>query len=95
MTRRRFTGAPDSGGSTTGWDSVGARFIPEALNKQIGPAPEDRLPESSPGHVAEWLMVCRGEKPVDYARANFLYSGPMTQRVLLGNLAPRMGRRIE
>jgi hypothetical protein len=32
---------------------------------------------------------------VDYARANFLYSGPMTQRVLLGNLAPRMGRRIE
>jgi len=85
--------------------SEGARFIPDAKNKEIGPAPKDKMPELAPTvidghtvkapHFAEWVMACRGEKPADYARSNFLYSGPMTETVLLGNIALRVGRRIE
>ena len=69
------------------------RIIPETKMKEIG-KPEQML-ERSPGHVKEWVMACKGEKPLDYAKSNFAYSGPFTEAVLLGNIAVRMGRRLE
>jgi predicted dehydrogenase len=40
-----------------------------------------------PGHHRDWLNACKGGKP---SSANFDYSGPMTEVVLLGALAQRM-----
>ena len=40
--------------------------------------------EESPGHMAEFFRAAQSGKP---ARSNFDYSGPLTETVLLGNLA--------
>ena len=40
----------------------------------------------------EWIAACKGEGKV---LANFDYAGPMTEAVLLGNVALRVGKRIE
>jgi predicted dehydrogenase len=42
----------------------------------------------SPGFHTEWLNACRGGEP---ATCNFSYSGPLTETVLLGNVAYRAG----
>ncbi len=47
----------------------------------------------SPGHYKEWLDAIKGGEP---ASSNFVdYSGPLTELVLLGNLAIRSGEKIE
>ncbi len=69
------------------------RIIPEAKMREIGKPP--KLLERSPGHVIEWLMACVGEQPLDYPKSNFAYAGPMTEAILLGNVALRVGRRLE
>lgn len=53
--------------------------------------PEKSIPRS-PGHWHEFVNACRGGPP---AKSNFDYSGPLTETVLLGNLAVRSGKRIE
>jgi predicted dehydrogenase len=53
--------------------------------------PQPSIPRS-PGHHAEWIRACKGGPP---AMSNFVdYSGPLTEIVLLGNVAVRAGRRI-
>lgn len=69
------------------------RVYPETKMKKIG-RPK-RMIERSPGHMQEWLMACRDERPIDYPKSNFAYAGPMTEAILLGNIAIRMGRRLE
>jgi len=69
----------------------GARIIPEA-KRQATPRPEKTIPLSPKGHHGDFLEACRGGPP---ASSNFDYSGPMTEIVLLGNLAIRLGRKIE
>lgn len=71
----------------------GPRVIPESRMKQVG-KPKELLPRS-PGHYKEWVMACVGEKPADFARSNFSYAGPMTETILLGNIALRVGRKLE
>ncbi len=70
-----------------------ARIIPEAKMKDFI---QNRMPEKtekkSVGHVKEWLNACRGGEP---AGANFDYAGPLTEMVLLGNLAVRTGKKVE
>lgn len=70
-----------------------ARIIPQA--KWIDFA-KNRMPEKtekpSIGHHKEWIEACKGGAP---AGANFDYAGPLTEMVLLGNLAVRSGKRIE
>ena len=47
----------------------------------------------SPGHVEEWVRAMRGGPP---AVSNFPgYAGPLTETVLLGNLAVWCGKRVE
>ena len=49
--------------------------------------------EFEKGHYLEWVNACKGGK--DKPMSNFDYSGPMTEAVLLGNVALRAGGRIE
>jgi predicted dehydrogenase len=69
-------------------------------NRRLAPAenfanyqpPEPSLPRS-PGHHAEWVRACKGGPA---AMSNFPdYAGPLTEMVLLGNVAMRTGQRIE
>jgi predicted dehydrogenase len=53
-------------------------------------APRSTLPRS-PGHHAEWIEACKTGKPTG---TSFDYAGPLTELVLLGNVALRTGRRI-
>ena len=49
--------------------------------------------EASPGHFAEWVRAIRGGKP---AKSNFIdYAGPLTETILLGNLAVWAGKKVE
>jgi predicted dehydrogenase len=70
-----------------------ARMIPQSAWVDFA---KNRMPEKteapSIGHKEEWIEACKGGAP---AQANFDYSGPLTEMVLLGNLAVRTGKRIE
>jgi predicted dehydrogenase len=53
--------------------------------------PESFLPPTM-GHHADWINACKnGGQP----SSNFAYAGPLTETVLLGNLAIRAGKKIE
>jgi len=66
------------------------RLIPDAKMKEIN-APEPFL-ERGVNHYQDWIRACKGgPKP----SANFDYSGPLSEAILLGNVAARAGTRIE
>jgi predicted dehydrogenase len=69
------------------------RLIPESRMREYKqpPAKLPRIPNGSEGHEADWLRACKGGEP---ASSNFEYAGPMTETVLLGNIALRMGRKL-
>jgi predicted dehydrogenase len=46
----------------------------------------------SPGHYAEWIEACKTGKPTS---ANFAYSGLLTEANHLGNVAYRVGHKLE
>ena len=69
--------------------AAGLRIIPESKMKAYDRPPK-RLPRSI-GHHNEWIAACKGGSP---AGSNFDYAGPMTEAVLLGNLAIRTQQRI-
>lgn len=68
----------------------GLRIIPES-RMQAYERPARTLPRSD-GHHAEWIAACKGGPP---AGSNFAYAGPLTEAVLLGNVAIRAQERIE
>ncbi|MHC4228020.1 MAG: Gfo/Idh/MocA family protein [Planctomycetota bacterium] len=68
---------------------LGHRLLPEARSKEYGKPP--RILPRSPGHHKEWLDACKGGKP---AGSNFDVSGPLTEVVLLGNIALRTGQKL-
>ena len=53
-------------------------------------APEPSIPRS-PGHYKEWILACKGGPA---ALSNFDYSAQLTEAVLLGNLAVRLGGKV-
>ncbi len=53
--------------------------------------PEPTIPNSI-GHHAEWIKACKDGSPTT---CNFDYSGALTEAVLLGNVAYRVGKKIE
>lgn len=68
----------------------GYRLLPErAFEGYV--APQSTLPRS-PGHHAEWIEACKTGKPTG---TSFDYAGPLTELVLLGNVALRAGRPVE
>ena len=63
---------------------LGDRILPASLRNSYQ-APAAYIP-SSPGHEQEWIMACKGGDP---AGSNFDWAGPLTETVLLGNIALR------
>ena len=68
---------------------LGHRLIPEPKMKAYG-RPEPSIPRS-PGHHKEWLNACKGGPP---ARSNFDWAGPLTEVVLMGNVALKMEKQL-
>ena len=68
------------------------RLLPESRQKEYGRPPKS-LPRS-PGHHKEWIEACKARKPED-ARSGFWYAGPFVEALLVGNLAVRLGKRVE
>ena len=67
------------------------QLLPGKLLEEAKAVPKTMV--RSPGHYEEWVLACKGgQRPV----ANFDYSGPMTETVLLGVLSLRSpGTRLE
>ncbi len=63
---------------------LGNRILPDSLRDSYQ-RPEPHI-ESSPGHHEEWIQACKGGEP---AGSNFDWAGPLTETVLLGNIALR------
>lgn len=88
---------PSSGGMYIGDEGTiiaahmaGPRLIPESKMKGFK-RPESFLPRGE-DHYQEWIRACKGgPKPL----SNFDYAGPLTEMVLLGNIAVRTGKLLE
>ncbi|HPG39099.1 MAG TPA: Gfo/Idh/MocA family oxidoreductase [bacterium] len=68
----------------------GVRIIPETKMQEYQRPPKT-LPRSV-GHHQEWIEACKGGAP---GGTNFEYSVPLTEMVLLGNIALRTGKRLQ
>ena len=86
---RRFGNADDNLFIGEKGKMLGHRLIPEPRMKEYAKPPQ-RIPRS-PGHHAEWLIACKGGPA---ARANFDWAGPLTEVVLLGNVALWMEKQL-
>ena len=60
------------------------RILPASLRESYK-APAPYIP-ASPGHEEEWILACKGGAP---AGSDFEWAGPLTETVLLGNIAIR------
>jgi len=67
----------------------GLRIWPEKRMEEYQRPPKT-LPRSI-GHYKEWITACKGGEP---AASHFNYAGPMTETVLLGNVAVRSGTKL-
>lgn len=66
------------------------RLLPEEKFKEVQCQRPESLPRSR-GHEAEWLQACRGGAA---AWSNFDYAGPLTEFLMLGNLATQFEEEI-
>ena len=66
------------------------KLLPEDQFAGFKP-PEPTIPDSI-GHHAEWIQACKTGEPTT---CNFDYSGTLTEAVLLGNVAYRVGKKLE
>jgi predicted dehydrogenase len=71
----------------------GPRLLPEAKMKDFK-RPQPLIPRCQSNHFDEWITACKGGRP---AFSNFDHAGPLTEFVLLGNLAIRagVGRKVQ
>jgi predicted dehydrogenase len=68
---------------------AGPRLIPESKMKGFK-RPEQTLPRGV-DHYQDWIRACKGgPKPL----ANFDYSGPLSEMVLLGNISILTGKKL-
>ncbi len=73
----------------SGWGES-PRLIPESKMKAY-----KRPPKTIPrvkGHHRDWIDACKGG---DAASSNFDYAGPLTEMVLLGQVALRTGKKLD
>ncbi len=71
------------------------RLVPEERMKSYKrPAKTlPRIPSGKDGHEQDWIRACKGGGPPP--SSNFEYSGPLSEAVLMGNLAVRFpGRQL-
>ncbi len=69
------------------------QLLPESRMKQYQRPQRKlaRIPEGEGGHEHDWVRACKDGKP---ASSNFDYSGPLSEMVLMGNLAVRYPNRL-
>jgi len=73
------------------WNPNGFRVLPEEQFKDYRrPAPS--IPRAANNPYQEWIAACKGGAN---CLSNFEYAVPLTEFVLLGNVALRAGRKIE
>jgi predicted dehydrogenase len=80
----------DTGKLVCGCYAKSPRLIPETKMQAYERPPKTILRVQE--HHQDWLSACKGGKP---ASSNFDYAGPLTEMILLGNLALRAGRKLE
>ncbi|MBN2375169.1 MAG: Gfo/Idh/MocA family oxidoreductase [Sedimentisphaerales bacterium] len=83
-----FIGA--KGSIMSGYMGDSPRIVPEAKMKAYK-QPEPTIPRVEGSHEQDWI---RAIKSGGKAGADFAYSGPLTEAVLLGNVAKRVDGRI-
>ena len=84
----------DEGAIMAGCYGESPRLVPEsAMKKYKRPGRTlERIPEGPDGHEQDWIRACKAGKP---ASSDFEYSGPLSETVLMGNLAVRFpGREL-
>jgi len=80
----------DNGKILCDFQGSNPRIIPDA-KMQAFKQPPQTLPRSI-GHDEEWIEACKGGKP---GGANFEIAGPITEALLLGNVALRFKEPLE
>ena len=70
---------------------MGHRLVPESKMQSYGRPP--KVLARSPGQYEEWINACRGGEP---AGSDFVaHSGLLTETPVLGNIAMRLGKKLE
>ena len=80
----------DDGKILCGFNGRRPRLIPKSKMDLLAPPPKT-LPRSI-GHLEEWIEACKGGAP---AAANFEFAGRVTETILAGNVATRLGKKIQ
>ncbi len=82
----------EKGAIMTGCYSESPRIVPESLMRKYKRPRRmlERIPEGPDGHEQDWIRACKGGRP---ATSNFEYSGPLSETILMGNLAVRFPDR--
>jgi predicted dehydrogenase len=73
------------------WNPNGFRLLPEDKFKDFT-GPEPTIRRAPAGPYREWIEACKGGP---MCLSNFDYAGRLTEFVLLGNVALRVGKKIE
>jgi len=68
------------------------RVFPKEKMQDLPKTPQkiEPIPGGQDGHEKDWVRACKGGKP---ASSNFDYAGPLSEMVLMGNLAVRFPNR--
>ncbi|MBI4544388.1 MAG: Gfo/Idh/MocA family oxidoreductase [Gemmatimonadetes bacterium] len=68
-------------------------LLNEARDKELKANPPPEKYPRSPGVYAEWIAACKGGAPAGSSFPD--HAGPLTELVLLGTIAVRMGQTLE
>jgi predicted dehydrogenase len=79
----------DQGSILCGFNGANPRLIPETKMQEYKQPPKTL--SRSAGNDREWIEACKGGQP---GGANFEFTGPVTETVLLGNVALRTGKKL-
>jgi predicted dehydrogenase len=86
----------DKGKLVCGCYGRSPRLLPDSLMDEFMQKRPDktipRVPGGEGGHEKDWIRACKDRKQPS---SNFEYSGPLTETVVMGNLAIRTGKKID
>jgi predicted dehydrogenase len=82
----------ETGAIMAGCYGESPRLVPESKMKAYKRPRRtmERIPDGPDGHEQDWIRACKGGRP---ATSNFEYSGPLSEMILMGNLAVRFPDR--
>jgi predicted dehydrogenase len=82
----------EKGAIMSGCYGESPRIVPETRMRKYKRPPRtlERIPGGRDGHEQDWIRACKGGRP---ASSSFEYSGPLSETVLMGNLAVRFPDR--